>query len=95
MEYAIGYVAIIFVLQVFVTTRNPHIDAQTLLVTTLFWPFIILLVIGTFALDAIGWNFDLVHSNKWVGFRTASNPRAKGWAVTLCKFEFQLFTLKA
>jgi hypothetical protein len=94
MEYAIGYVAMILVLQLFITTRNPHIDAQTLLVATLFWPFIILLVICSFALDAIGWGFDMVRNDKIVYFRKPTNPLATGFAVTLFTFEFQLFKIR-
>jgi len=93
MEYAIGYIAIIFVLQAFVAVRNPHTDARTLLVATLFWPFILFLVICSFALDAIGWDFDVARNRKVVGFRKPTNPRAKGYALTLLGFEFQLYKM--
>ena len=95
MEYAIGYVVVIFALQVFIINRNPHIDARTLLVATLFWPFTLLLVAGAFALEAIGWNFDIVRSPKWIGFRKSPSPMITGYAVSLLKFEFQLFKAKA
>lgn len=95
MEYAIGYMGLAFVIQAFVAIRAPHTDAQALVVASLFWPFILVLVAGSFALDAIGWNFDLVRSTKWIGFRKSPNPQITGYAVSLLKFEFQLFKTKA
>ncbi len=95
MEYAIGYVAIIFVLQAITAVRNPYESTQTVFVATVFWPFIMLLVAGSFALDAIGWNFDMVRSPNWIGFRKSPNPKIRGYAVSLFKFELQLFKVKA
>lgn len=95
MVYAIWYMATVFVLQAFIAIRNPHTDAQTLLIATLFWPVIILLVLGSLALDVIGWNFDTARSPKWFGFRKPTNPRAKGYALTLFTFEFQLYKMVA
>lgn len=95
MEYAIGYVAIIFVLQAFVAVRNPHESTQTVFVATVFWPFIMILVAGSFALDAVGWKFDMMRSPKWIGFRKSPSPQITGYAVSLLKFEFQLFKVKA
>ncbi len=95
MEYAIWYVATIIVLQAFIAVRNPHVDVKTFFVSTVFWPFIMILVAGSFALDAIGWNFDMVRSPNWIGFRKSPNPKITGYAVSLFKFELQLFKVKA
>ena len=95
MEYAIGYVVSIFVIQGIVAIRTPHTDAQVLVVASVFWPFILLLVAGSFALDAVGWKFDMMRSPKWIGFRKSPSPQITGYAVSLLKFEFQLFKVKA
>ena len=94
MEYAIGYVAIIFVLQAIAAIRTPREDCQVVIFATVFWPLMIVLVGGSFFLDAISWNFDLVRNTKLVGFRRSPNPEIRGWAVTLLTFEFQLFAVK-
>ena len=94
MEYAIGYVAIIFVLQAIAAVRTPREDTQTVFVATVFWPAIILLVAGSMFLDYIGWRFDTMRGSKMFGYRTATNPVARGWAVTVFGIEFQLYTLK-
>ncbi len=94
MVYAIWYVATIFVLQAFIAVRNPHVDVKTFFVSTVFWPFIMLLVAGSFALDAVGWGFDVVRNDKILYFRKPTNPLAKGFAVTLLTFEFQLFKIR-
>ena len=94
MVYAIWYVATIFVLQAFIAIRSPHTDSRTLLVATLFWPFIMLLVIASFALDAIGWDFDIQRNSKIIYFRKPTNPKARGYALTLLGFEFQLYKMK-
>ena len=94
MEYAIGYVAIIFVLQALAAVRTPHQDCQAVIVGSVFWPLFVVLVAGSLFLDAIGWNFDMVRNTKMVGFRRPTNPEIRGWAVTLLTFEFQLFAVK-
>jgi hypothetical protein len=95
MEYAIGYIAIAFIIQAIAAIRAPHNDAQTVFVASWFWIVILPLVAGSFALDAVGWKFDMMRSPKWVGFRRSPNPQITGYAVSLLKFEFQLFKVKA
>ncbi len=94
MEYAIGYIAIAFVIQAIAAIRAPHNDAQTVFVASWFWIVILPLVACSFALDAIGWGFDVVRNDKIVYFRKPTNPLATGFAVTLFTFEFQLFKIR-
>ena len=95
MEYAIGYIAIAFVIQASAAVRNPMESTQTVFVASWFWILILPLVAASFALDAIGWDFGMVRSTKWIGFRKSPNPQITGYAVSLLKFEFQLFKTKA
>ena len=56
MEYAIGYMVSVFVFQALTAWRNPREDFQVAFVATVFWPFILVLVAGSFVLDWIGWD---------------------------------------
>ncbi len=95
MEYAIGYVAIAFIIQALAAVRNPVENTQTIFVASWFWILILPLVAGSFLLDAVGWSFDVVRSPKWFYFRKPTNPKAVGYALTMFKFELQLFKVKA
>lgn len=94
MEYAIGYVAIAFIIQALAAVRNPMENTQTIFVASWFWIFILPLVAASFALDAIGWGFDVARNDKIVYFRKPTNPLATGFAVTLLTFEFQLYKIR-
>jgi hypothetical protein len=91
MEYAIGYVVVIFIAQAMAAVRTPHEDCQVVIVASVFWPFFLLLVAGTLAMDAIGWKFDVVHATKMFGFRKPTNPQVKGFGLTLFRLEFQMY----
>ena len=94
MEYAIGYMVSIFVLQAIAAVRTPREDCQVVIVASIFWPVFLVLVAGSFLLDAIGWQFDMTRNTKLIGFRQSPNPDIRGWAVTLLTFEFQLFAIR-
>ena len=89
MEYAIGYVAIIFVLQALAAIRTPHQDCQVVIVASLLWPLMVVLIASSFLLDAIGWDFDLV-KGKWIGFRKPVD-NWPGFAISVLKMEFQFW----
>ena len=91
MEYAIGYVAMIFVLQAFIAVRNPYGDCRSVIVGTVFWPLFLVLVAGSLLLDAINVGFDVVKSPKMFGARKPTNTEIKGFALTLFYFEFQVW----
>ena len=91
MEYAIAYIASIFVLQVLACIRTPREDCQVVILVTVFWPFILVLVAASYALDYIGWGFDAVRSPKMFNARKPTNPDLKGFALTLFFIEFQMW----
>lgn len=95
MEYAIGYIAITFVIQAIAAVRTPYESTQTIFVASVFWILILPLVACSFALDAIGWGFDTSRNDKIVYFRKPTNPNVRGFAVTLLTVEFQFFKKKA
>ena len=91
MEYAIGYVAIIFVLQAIAAVRTPREDAQVVIVASMLWPFFLVLVAGSLLLDYIGWGFDAVKGTKMFGARKPTNTEVRGFAITLFYVEFQMW----
>ena len=90
MEYAIGYVVTVFVLQAIAAVRTPREDFQVAFVATVFWPFILVLLAGSALLDWVGWGFDIAKGTKLFGFRRP-NDGWPGFAVTFLKLEFQLW----
>jgi len=91
MEYAIGYVAVIFVLQAIAAVRTPREDAQVVIFATVFWPLMIVLIAGSFALEFAGVGFDMVKGAKWFGIRRPTNTQVRGFAITLFRVEFQVW----
>lgn len=91
MEYAIGYVAVIFVLQALVAVRKPHEDCQVAIFATVFWPLMVVLIAGSFALEFAGVGFDMVKGAKWFGIRRPTNTQVRGFAITLFRVEFQVW----
>ena len=94
MEYAIGYVVIVFVLQAIAAVRTPREDAQVVIFATVFWPLMIVLVGGSFLLDAIGVGFDMVKGSKMFGARKPTNTEVRGFALTLFYVEFQMWKVR-
>lgn len=94
MEYAIGYVVSIFVLQAIAAVRTPREDCQVVIFATVFWPLMVVLVAGSFLLDAVGWGFDAVKGAKMFGARRPTNTQVRGFAITLFYVEFQMWKAK-
>jgi hypothetical protein len=94
MEYAIGYVSVLVIIQVFAAIRTPHEDCQTVIFASVFWPLMVIVLAADFALEAIGWKFDAVKGSKLFGFRKPTNPAATGFAVTIFKVEMQFFKVR-
>lgn len=91
MEYAIGYVAIVFALQAIAAIRTPYENTQTVFVATVFWPLMIVLVVCSFILDAIKVGFDVNKGIKMFGFRKPTNTQVRGFAISIFYVEFQFW----
>ena len=94
MEYAIGYVAVIFALQAIAAVRTPREDCQVVVFATVLWPLMIVLVGGSLLLDWIGWGFDAVKGTRMFGFRRPGNTEVRGFAITMFFVEFQMWKSK-
>ena len=94
MEYAIGYIVSVFVLQAIAAVRTPYHDCQAVIIGTVFWPLMLVLVAGSLFFDWIGWGFDMVKGAKMFGMRRPTNPNARGLAITVFGIEFQFYAIR-
>jgi len=88
------YMSGIILMMIALAVRTPYQDIEPALVLSIFWPLSILVMLILTGLWAINWDIDIVGTNKWFGFRKATNPIVKGFAITVIKLEFQFWTRK-
>lgn len=72
--------------------RVPHEDVKIVFILALIWPLTVISIGGLMLLNASGWDMDMAKGATWFGFRLATNPKMKGFAVTVLKQEFQFYT---
>ena len=94
MELIVAYLVMVVVLQGLFAIRAPHQDALTVFALCLCWPVSILLIALMFLMQAVNWDIDVAESTKRFGFRKPTNPKAKGFAVTVLGTEFQFYSMK-
>jgi hypothetical protein len=63
--------------------RAPHEELRVVLALSVFWPVSIVLIALMFLLSAIKWDIDTAEGNKMFGFRKPTNPKVRGFAVTV------------
>lgn len=91
MDIITAYLAGALVLIALWAIRVPHEDVRTVFLLAIMWPLSILAIVGMVILTATGWDLDVANSDKMFGFRRPTNPKAKGFAVTIFTVELQLF----
>ena len=94
MEYIFSYLAVVFIIQAIGAFRTPYENTQTVFFASMCWPLMIVLIAGSFALDAIRWDFDVARSSKMFGYRKPTNLEVRGFAVTAFTVEFQFYSTK-
>ncbi len=94
MEMIVAYLAGVVVLQGLFALRAPHEEALTVFVLCLFWPVSIVLMVLLVLMQLVRWEVEVAESTKRFGFRRPTNPKAKGFAVTVFNTEFQFYSLK-
>ena len=94
MDYTTAYAIYMTVAMLVVglwATRVPHEDVGIVFILALVWPFTIGAIIGFVVLNATGWDVDVAKGSKVFGFRKPTNPKMKGFAVTVFKQELQFY----
>jgi hypothetical protein len=94
MEMIVAYLVGVVVLQGLFAIRAPHEEALTVFAICLCWPVSIVLIALMFLLGDVNWDIDVAESTKMFGFRKPTNPKAKGFAVTVFGTEFQFYSMK-
>jgi hypothetical protein len=94
MEMIVSYLAGVVVLAGVWAMRVPHEDIRIVFVLCLFWPVSITLIALMLMLQGVGWDIDTAEGTKMFGFRRPTNPKAKGFAVTLFGTEIQFYSMK-
>lgn len=94
MEMIVAYLAGVVVLQGLFALRAPHEEALTVFVLCLFWPVSIVLMALLVLMQLVRWDVEVAESTKRFGFRKPTNPKARGFAVTVFNTEFQFYSMK-
>jgi len=94
MEMIVAYLAGVVVLAGVWAMRVPHEDIRIVFVLCLFWPVSITLIALMLMLQGVGWDIDTAESTKMFGFRRPTNPKARGFAVTVFGTEIQFYSMK-
>ena len=94
MEMIVAYLVGFAVLQGLSALRLQHENVRTVFVICLFWPVSIVLMALLVLMQLVRWEVDVAESTKKFGFRKPTNPKAKGFAITLFSTEFQFYSMK-
>jgi hypothetical protein len=94
MEMIVAYLVGVVVLQGLFALRLPHENGRTVFAICLIWPVSLVLIAGMLLLGAVKWDMDVAESTTRFGFRKPTNPKAKGFAVTVFGTEFQFYSMK-
>lgn len=94
MEMIVAYLVGVVVMAGLWAMRVPHEDIRVVFVLCLFWPVSVVLITLMFILSAVGWDIDTAEGTKMFGFRRPTNPKARGFAVTVFGTEIQFYSVK-
>jgi len=91
MEMITAYLVGALVLVGMFAARVPHENVRTVFALAVMWPVTIAAILFMLVLNATGWNLDAAVGKTMFGFRQATNPQVKGYAVTLFYGEVQFY----
>lgn len=94
MELITAYLAGAVVLVGLFALRVPHEDVRVVFFLALAWPLSIAAILFMVILNATGWDLDAARGTKMFGFRKPTNPKIRGFAVTLFYGEVQFYTAR-
>lgn len=94
MEFITAYLTGVVALVGMFAIRAPHENVRVVFALALMWPVSILAILSMVILSFTGWNLDAAVGKTMFGFRKASNPQVKGFAVTIFYGEVQFYTVR-
>jgi len=71
--------------------RARDVDTRTMFFIALVWPASMTFALIIFLLSLFKWDMDVAESTKTFGFRRPTNPKARGFAVTVFGTEIQFY----
>ena len=71
--------------------RARDVESRTLFVIAIAWPLSVVFTLLIVLLSMFRWDLDVAASTKTFGFRRPTNPKARGFAVTVFGTEIQFY----
>jgi len=91
MDYTTIYMlGFIFTVGAF-AIRARDVESRTLFVIAIAWPLSVVFTLLIVLLSMFRWDLDVAESTKTFGFRRPTNPKARGFAVTVFGTEIQFY----
>ena len=88
--YMIGFILTVAAF----AARARDVEARALFIIAAAWPLSMTFAALMFSLRWFNADFDVQESNVRFGYRWATNPKVRGFAVTLFNNEFQLYQFR-
>jgi hypothetical protein len=94
MDYTTIYIVGFIVTVGLFALRAPDVESRTLFLIALSWPLSMMFALFIYLLSLVNADMDVQDSDKMFGFRKATNPEVKGFAVTVFHSEVQFWKRK-
>jgi hypothetical protein len=91
MELIVIYMTGMILLMGAWACRVPHEDCRIVFLLGLGWPLTVILTVFQVFITVVGWDWNVAKGTTPFGFRKPTNPKARGFAVTIFGAEIQLF----
>lgn len=88
------YMTGVIIMMIASAIRTPYQDIDAAVIISLLWPLSLLVMIILKFMWTMNCDMDIIKIDKWFGYRKATNPKVKGFAITLIKLEFQFWKRK-
>jgi hypothetical protein len=90
VAYLVGFIVTVGAFAV----RVPDLESRTLFLIAIAWPLSMAFAVFIYLLSLVNADMDVQDSPKMFGFRKATNPEVKGFAVTVFHSEVQFWKKK-
>ena len=94
MELIVSYLTGIVLLVGMFAWRVPHENSRVVFTLALLWPLSFTAILFMVILNATGWDLDVAQGIKLFGFRRPTNPKTRGFAITIFFVEVQFWKAK-
>ena len=91
MEYTTIYMIGFIVTVGLFAIRARDVESPTLFLIAATWPLSMAFALFIYALSIVGADLDVQDSDRMFGFRKATNPQVKGFAITVFHSEVQFW----